>query len=397
MINSKIIVSLSEDQVIKFSPFQSKDTLNLGVIKLASDYVLDYGAKEKETTSAINNRFIPGHILQNSIIGAYNTLKYSKSETGHNEYTYSIITEAAVEQIFPINESITFNPAERYLKSLFKAIYEHRNPIRNTAADLRFSQEAQSEGIPTQQSINTATSDLNPDFVMNFLRNISQKINSVMIQNIYYRQTHFDPDYALHNMLTLNDRNALKCITMKDPFDASRNILCICTSTDKKVANFGTIKVINAPSDLQLYIIIRGIPIQMRKRITSVCSITADNVEFNNVEFVAPEYLIGNNMHVLESISHIRIDSTDLDHVKEHTKFYTGINDKDNQYKRFGTPNTVELFDYAANCNILNAYYRNISYTTAMSEDGEYIDPDEVLIDPWWEEKEKDVEEDAIV
>lgn len=400
MAEPKIILQPKTNQVVKFSPFQSKDTLNLGVIKLASDYVKNY--KSENGTSTNGSRFIKGYSLKNDLIGSYNTLKYEKDS--HTQYGYRIINEIAVEQIFPIGSSIIFNPAERYLKAVFSNIKEYRNSDRDVEGDTRFQTDlAQSEGFPTQSSISTATSDLAPDFIMNFLRNISQKINSTMIQNMYYRQTHFDPDYSSHNMLTLNERNELKCHQIVDPFNSAADNTVWCVGdTDKNgnttIANYGTIKVIQAPVDLQLYAIIRGIPIQMRKRITS----TYTNLTINNAEFVYPEYLLGKNMHMLESITYIKAECdaqyekylTDEGYsaagsIKIKTKFYTGILYMDDVYTRFGMPyETSELFDYAANCNILNAPYRNVFYTNPDPITEEYFDPNEVLTDPWWEENE---------
>jgi hypothetical protein len=113
----------------------------------------------------------------------------------------------------------------------------------------------------------------------------------------------------------------------------------------------GYIKVVEAPSDIELNFILRGIPLPMRKVQTSTNYDETLNAVSYNYYFIYPQYLI-NNIELVQAIQYIEILNSSAS-----TKFYYGNNSQFELIDLEGYDNRL------ANLHILNKEFRNILAT----------------------------------
>jgi hypothetical protein len=117
-------------------------------------------------------------------------------------------------------------------------------------------------------------------------------------------------------------------------------------STNIKIS--GYIKLTNTVENSNLYLIMRGVPIPMRRVLTSVNYIES-NISSYNYIFLYPQYLI-NNIELIQAIDYIEISNS----VLNTARIYYG---KDNYFE---TIDNIGYDQYLAPLHILNREFRNL-------------------------------------
>lgn len=151
---------------------------------------------------------------------------------------------------------------------------------------------------------------------------------------VNFRNNMFDPGYA-EGMYMVGKGQQINVVSKVR--DTQTKIL------DMSFDISGYIKVENAPSTIKLFYILRGIPLPMRKTLTSY------NLTTNNYIFTYPQYLM-DNIDLIQSIQYIEVQN------------YTGATFwYGNNYRFNLTENGLEGYgDKLSNLHIINKDKRNL-------------------------------------
>jgi hypothetical protein len=210
------------------------------------------------------------------------------------------------------------NPTTKNQVVFFSDINAIRNSIAENNDSLIIAGGETLEKIPVHKHINETFENLTRMRV-----EYTTKLSN--IDN--FRLNMFDPEYA----------------TLMYKFGRATEVSLIDGKLDStNVPISGYIKVEDANENITLNLVLRGIPLPMRKTLTSL---NTDGTK--NYFFTYPQYLI-DNIELVESIQYIEVNSSGI-----NAKFFYGST------YTFENLNPVG-YDKAANLNIVNKEFRNI-------------------------------------
>jgi hypothetical protein len=219
------------------------------------------------------------------------------------------------------NQFLQKNISELNNKNVFDSI----NSIRNgqlTFVNIKKIQDNNLESLPSSYHISETIQNLER------LSNEYTRKTSLLQ---YSSQKIYNLDYA-KNMWMVGRFKEIKVTNDKLIFDTQ----------DNQTRISGYVKVEDAPENIQVNLIFRGIPVPMRKTLTSKFG-----GKFNYI-FTYPQYLLEGNIDSVQAINHLE--------VKNHTgaKFFYG-----NTYY-FDVTNLAGFGNKLANIHIINKGTRNL-------------------------------------
>jgi len=265
------------------------------------------------------------------------TLKSSESEVFVNK-NYKIKPSLLDNPLFPsllssekINTNkvvgISYNGEEKSVSELNNQIvFDEINNLRN--------------GTPDYFNIKT-TEDTTLEWIPIGLH-ITEMIQNIKRLEKEYPQKLKMLTHLVANLYDLNYADGMHMIGRETEAKISGNKLLLNLS-DEELRISGYIKVENAPETINIHLIIRGVPVPMRKTLTSV------NGTIYNYIFTYPQYLLGKNVDVVQAINHLEV----INHGS--AKFFYG---KD---YHFDIDTGHGYGDKLGNIHIINKNNRNLS------------------------------------